>query len=110
MVVVAADSPARVDGSRRATSYRQSQNVAITIEQERRTIARPVGRLEVLRRNVDHAAVSGCDRHRFQRAVKLRLGRWGGRSQINPTENSFLDRVLVVGANSDSHIKRSLER
>ena len=51
---------------------------AFAVEDEGGAVARPVGSLEALGRDVDDAAIGGVDGDGFESAVELRLGGGGG--------------------------------
>src|SRR5579871_3987162 len=101
-----------VDCLRRSTSLgRHALDMSVTVEQQP-AIARPVGSLDPSLGHVDSAAVAGSDRHDLQRAIKLGSGMrvHGGNLQIDIGEYSLLHRVLVVAANTDSYVIRTLDR
>ena len=84
MIVIAARGKTGIDSFGFAPGYRQSQDMAIAVEYEKRTVAAPVGGFEVFRSDIRHSPVAGIGRYCFQRAIQRGLGR-GGAGVANST-------------------------
>src|SRR5205807_3887248 len=102
VVIVAARGESGVKQLRFAAGDRQFADAAGAVEQEVIPVARPVGRFDVIARVIDDAPVFGGDGDGFQcgfeRRLTARLRFWSRDFDVG--EDGFLQRVVVVGANS----------
>ena len=109
VVVVAVDRGAGVDGDGPSAGDGKTQNVAVAVEEKVCAVAGPVGRLKVAGRNVDDAAVGGCNGHCLKRTVEHgRNCERRGRGQFDIGEYGLFNRIFVVRANADADVECAL--
>ena len=110
MVVVAFHLRIGRDPCRFSAINRQPINPSILVEQEVRSVARPVRRLKMRLRHVRHAPIRRRNRHRLKRAVKHRLlvGRCK-RLHLYIRKHRRLRRILIVRGNSNSDVERTIQ-
>ena len=70
MIVIATGCKPGVDDPRVSAGGGDALDVAVAVEQESGSVARPVRCFEAFWRNVDHAAVGRRNRNRLQRAIE----------------------------------------
>src|SRR6266566_805659 len=107
MIVVAPLGKAGVDAHRFSALNRQSIDVAARVEEEKSSVAGPVGGFEVVQGVIDDAAIPGGNVDGFQGRVQYRLFiRQLVVEQFDVREASFFQFCIVVSADRESDVKR----
>src|SRR5207245_11719654 len=110
VIVVAAFGESGVDQRRLSSGDRQPVDTSIAIEEERGSVARPVGRFKAFGCDVHYVPDGRCNGHSFQRTVERRFrGRGQVCRQLDICERGLLHYVFIVRADPNTYIVSSLQ-